>query len=102
MIEFNQGDIIKINGFKERFIIVSKNAFIRKTNVFHVCPMIEKYPEGPLHIIIEGKEKTTGTVICEQLKLIDPLSRGCSRVDRVPYEMIMNVSDAIQGMFEYD
>jgi mRNA interferase MazF len=38
---FSQGDIIKIHGYKGKFIIVSKNAFIKATNVFHVCPVFE-------------------------------------------------------------
>ncbi|MGN0505133.1 MAG: AbrB/MazE/SpoVT family DNA-binding domain-containing protein [Lachnospiraceae bacterium] len=49
-----------------------------------------------------GKDKTTETAICEQVKLIDPSVRSCNRVDRLPYETIMNVSDAVQGIFEYD
>ena len=102
MIDFYQGDIIKLAGFKNAFLIVSKNAFIKATKVFHVCPIIENYPNGPLHIEIEGKEGTKGTVICEQVKLIDPSVRGFSRADRVSYETIMNISDAIQGIFEYD
>ena len=70
MIDFYQGDIIKISGFKFNFIIVSKNAFIKSTNIFHVCPILENYPAGPLHIMIEGKGSTKGTVICEQVKMI--------------------------------
>lgn len=102
MIDFYQGDVIKIHRFKEAFLIVSKNAFIKATNVFHVCPMIKNYQEGPLHIKVRGKNGTEGVTICEQMKLIDPSVRGCNRVDRIPYEMVMNISDAIQGIFEYD
>lgn len=102
MMDFCQGDVVKISGFRNKFVIVSKNAFIRRTNVFHVCPLMERYPDGPIHIAIAGKEGTKGTVICEQLKLIDPSARGCTRVDRLPYEQIMNVSDTVQGLFEYD
>lgn len=40
--------------------------------------------------------------MCEQIKQIDPSVRGCSRGDRTPYRMIMEVSDVIQGIFEYD
>lgn len=102
MIEFYQGDIIKISGFKNKFIIISKNAFIKATNVFHVCPLLEKYPTGPLHIDIKGKKETTGTIACEQIKLIDPSVRKCIKTDNLPYHHIMNISDAIQGIFEYD
>ena len=83
-------------------LVVSKNEFIKKTGVFHVCPLLENYAEGPLHIKVRGVKDTSGTAICEQLKLIDPSARSCKRIDRVPYHMIMNVSDAIQGIFEYD
>lgn len=102
MIEFSQGDIIKISGFKNKFMIVSKNSFIKATNVFHVCPIIEGNHEGPIHIFVEAKNSIKGTVICEQMKLIDPAARACSKLDHIPYDMIMNVSDAIQGIFEYD
>ena len=103
MIEYNQGDIVKISGFnKQLFVIVSKNAFIRATGMFHVCPVIPGVPAGPIHIEVKGKSGEAGTVICEQIKAIDPAARGCRRVDLLSYDNIMNVSDAVQGLFEYD
>jgi len=103
MNEFYQGDIIKISGFKKQlFVIVSKNAFIKATGIFHVCPILPAVPAGPIHISICGKKGESGTVICEQIKAIDPNARGCNRVDILACEDIMNVSDVIQGIFEYD
>ncbi len=103
MNEFYQGDIIKISGFKKKlFVIVSKNAFIKATGIFHVCPMLSNIQAGPIHIPVCGKKGEAGTVICEQIKAIDPKARGCNRVDLLAYEDIMNVSDTVQGIFEYD
>ena len=103
MKDFSQGDIIRIEGFKATsFVIVSKNAFIRATGIFHVCPMLSEIPAGPVHIPVKGKIGESGTVICEQVKAIDPNARGCRRVDSLAYEDIMNASDAVQGIFEYD
>lgn len=102
MTEFSQGDIIKITGFKNKFLIVSKNSFIKATGVFHVCPMIPHLSSGPLHIPVSGRIQEKGTVICEQMKMIDPAARSCGKVDSIPYNMIMNISDAIQGIFEYN
>ena len=103
MKDFSQGDIVKINGYgKTLFVITSKNAFIKALGVFHVSPLISNVNEGPLHIIVKGKKGTAGTVICEQIKLIDPSVRAVNRTDTLKYEDIMNISDAIQGMFEYD
>ena len=103
MTDLYQGDIIRISGFgSKRFVVVSKNAFIRTTGAFHVCPMLEGIPEGPLHIAVNGIRGVSGVVVCEQLKLIDPGARSCSRLDSLQYGEIMNISDAIQGVFEYD
>ena len=104
MMNFSQGDIIKISNYFGAGFLQSTHGRknIKKTGVFHVCPLLEHYAEGPLHIKVRGVKDTSGTAICEQLKLIDPSARSCKRIDRVPYHMIMNVSDAIQGIFEYD
>ena len=51
---------------------------------------------------MNGKNGESGTVICEQIKAIDPRARGCNRVDLLAYDDIMNVSDTVQGIFEYD
>ena len=70
MTEFSQGDIIKIRGFDNPFLIVSNNAFIRATNIFHVCPVLQ-IDKGALHIELTGKNGTKGVAVCEQIKLID-------------------------------
>ncbi|MCR5256081.1 MAG: type II toxin-antitoxin system PemK/MazF family toxin [Acetatifactor sp.] len=83
-------------------MIISKNAFIKATGIFHVCPILTDVHAGPVHIPVCGKNGESGTVICEQIKAIDPKVRVCKRVDILAYEDIMNVSDTIQGIFEYD
>ena len=102
MQDFSQGDIIKIQGFSSPFLIISKNAFINSTRMFHVCPFLSLLTAGPLHIPAKGNNGTSGFAVCEQIKLIDPSSRPCSRIDRLPYPMLMDISDALQGIFEYD
>lgn len=101
-MQFEQGDIIRISGFQMRFLVVSKNAFIKATNVFHVCPIMRNILDGPLHIPVVGRNGEAGTVLCEQIKLIDPSARNCMKDDSISYENILNISDAIQGIFEYD
>ncbi len=102
MTDLSQGDIVKLQGFRNCFLVVSNNAYIRATGMFHVCLMTTWEKEGPLHIRVCGAEGTEGVVSCEQLRLIDPASRGVQRIDRIDHRDIMEVFDAIQGMFEYD
>ncbi len=42
-----------------------------------------------------------GYVQCEKLALLDLNVRGYSRIDRIRYPDIMEVTDAIQGIFDY-
>lgn len=98
---FCQGDIIKVSGFKNYFLVVSKNAFIKCMGVFHACPILNTI-EGPLHIPVVGKKGIEGVVVCEQVKILDPKARNCRTADRIDYASIMNISDALQGIFEYD
>lgn len=102
MVELFQGDIIKISGFRSLFLVVSNNAFIQATQVIHVCPVLQGVAPGPLHILVTGMNGTEGTIICEQIKLMDPVVRNCRRTDRLHYNSIMDISDALQGIFEYD
>ncbi|MCR5310222.1 MAG: type II toxin-antitoxin system PemK/MazF family toxin [Lachnospiraceae bacterium] len=103
MIEFSQGDIVKIEGYRNcLFVIISKNAFIMATGMFHVCPLLPDVPEGPVHISVCGNKGTSGTVICEQIKAIDSKARNCVVVDTLPYGFKIDVSDTVQGVFEYD
>ena len=103
MKEISQGDIVKLSGFKNLFLVVSKNAFIRSTGMLHVCPVFSEVKPGPVHIqvtLLRGQKMVT--VLCEQVKMIDPDERGAGAVDRISYADKMEVSDTIQGVFEYD
>ena len=42
-----------------------------------------------------------GDIQCEKLALLDLSVRGYKKVDRLPISEMINVSDAIQGIFEY-
>ena len=102
-MDFSQGDIIKMSGFRNLFVVVSKNSFIKSTGMFHVCPVLEHLQAGPTHILVTLlKQEYKAAVICEQIKLIDPKMRGVGLVDRISYADKMEVSDTVQGIFEYD
>ena len=46
-------------------------------------------------------EENEGYIQCEKLALLDLSVRGYKKVDRMPITEMINVSDAIQGIFEY-
>lgn len=94
-----QGDIITIEKMKGYFLVVSKN-FFNATEQVILCPIVQDTFLDPLHIKIETDE-IQGVVMCEQMRLIDLRCRGYSKVDRIHYPDIIDVTDAIQSIFDY-
>jgi mRNA-degrading endonuclease toxin of MazEF toxin-antitoxin module len=97
--ELHQGDILKIEHIKKPVLIVSKD-FFNQTFEIIGCPILEKGEAGPLHIHIKT-EDVEGYVQCEKMALLDLNIRGYSMIDRIHYHDIINITDAIQGIFDY-
>ncbi len=95
----SQGDILKIERIKIPVLVVSKDYFNQTFEIIG-CPVYEKGEAGPLHIHIKT-ENIEGYVQCEKMTLLDLNIRGYSKIDRINYSDIINITDAIQGIFDY-
>ena len=94
----HQGDILKIEKIKHPVLVVSKDFFNASGEIIG-CPIIRNSIPGPLHIWMATKENE-GYIQYEKLALLDLSIRGYKKVDRLPISEMINVSDAIQGIFE--
>ena len=99
MADIHQGDIIKIEKINHPVLVVSKDFFNTSGEIIG-CPIIKDSTLGPLHIWMSSDE-TEGYIQCEKLTLLDLSVRGYKKIDHLPFVEIINVSDAIQGIFEY-
>ena len=99
MEQLHQGDILKIDKIKHPVLVVSKDFFNSSGEIIG-CPIISESIEGPLHIRVAAKE-ITGYVHCEKLALLDMKIRVYKKVGSLPLSEMINISDAIQGIFEY-
>ena len=99
MEHLHQGDILKIEKIKHPVLVASKDFFNTSGEIIG-CPIINNSNPGPLHIWI-STENTEGYIQCEKLALLDLTLRDYKKVDKLPISEMINVSDAIQGIFEY-
>ena len=99
MLPIEQGDILSVERVKGPVLVVSKN-FFNSSEMAIVCPVVKNAVPDPLHIEIVTKE-TDGIVLCEQMKLLDLSVRGFKKLDQVKYEDRINITDAIQSIFDY-
>ena len=95
----HQGDIIKIEKVKSPVLVTSKDFFNRTGEVIG-CPIMNDSMEGPLHIWIKT-DTVEGYVQCEKLALLDLNVRGYSKIDNIHMADVINITDAIQGIFDY-
>ena len=99
MQTIEQGDILKVIGLKYPVIVVSNN-FFNESGKAIVCPILKNAVEGPLHIMLKDSS-VEGYVLCEQVRYVDLAERHFSKLQATHYFDIMDISDAVMGIFDY-
>ena len=99
MAPIEQGDLLKIEGIKYPVIVVSNNYFNRSGMVI-ACPIVKTAVPGPLHIPLKDSAAQS-IVLCEQVRYLDLSSRRWSKLTQTHCFDIMDISDAVVSMFEY-
>ena len=94
-----QGDVLKISSIQYPFVVVSKN-FFNESGLVVACPILPDAVPGPLRIRC-GNIRQPGFVYCDQLRTIDVKNRRFSKIDSVSYYEMIDIVDAIQGIFDY-
>ena len=94
-----QGDLLRVSGFSRPILVVSTNFFNDSGSVI-ACPIVSNAAESPLHIPLKDGP-ATGFVLCEQVKYLDLNARRFSKLGEAHAFEIMDISDAIMGMFDY-
>ena len=94
-----QGDLLKIEGLSHPVIVVSNN-FFNQSGKAVVCPILKKVQEGPLHVRLNDAP-IEGYVLCEQVRYVDLSARLFSKLSSTHYYDIMDISDAVMSMFDY-
>lgn len=95
----HQGDIVKIERIRSSVLVTSKD-FFNQTGEIIGCPVFQNSSASPLHIKIRT-DSTEGYVQCEKLALIDLNDRDFSKTGRISMTDIIEITDAIQSIFDY-
>ena len=99
MAQFEQGDLLTIDGIQQPVIVVSNDVFNQSGKAI-VCPIVQSAQEGPLHIKLKDSS-VQGVVLCEQVRYLDLAARRFHKLTATHYFDIMDISDAVVSMIEY-
>jgi len=105
----NQGDIVSLNFDPQRGreqkgrrpgLIVSNNEFYSRTKLAMVCPINNTISGFPMHVALDDRTRTTGEILCEQVKCLDISVRDAVYEEFVPDEIMDEVIDLICSFIE--
>lgn len=104
-----QGDIIKFDfdpalGHEQKgyrpALVISNEVYNKYTNLLIVVPITNTQNRFPLHIKLDNRTKTTGTILCEHIKSIDTIAGQIIMVEELPKDILKNVLAMISGEIE--
>jgi mRNA interferase MazF len=81
-------------------LVVSNESFNKFSNLAIVCPITNTDKNHPFHIKLDKRTKTTGVVLCDQIKTLDINARNCSHIEELPEDILFDVVDIISGFIE--
>lgn len=104
-----QGDIAWLNldpqsGHEQKgrrpVLIISSSDFQFATGnkLAMVCPITNTARSNLLHVKLDKQSKTTGFVMCEQVKVLDITTRNCEIIERIPTSILIKVLDRVQAI----
>ena len=99
MIKAEQGDVLKIPSVQYPVVVVSKN-FFNESGLIIACPILPEAVPGPLRIRCE-RIRTPGYVYCDQVRSVDLNKRRFTKIDALSYYELIDIVDAVQGIFDY-
>jgi len=76
-------------------IIISQTVYNQKRNLAFVCPITNSIKPLRLRVLLDGRTKTQGDIICEQVRVIDLTARKCKIVEQLPKDLLKLVLETV-------
>ncbi|MDD3926824.1 MAG: type II toxin-antitoxin system PemK/MazF family toxin [bacterium] len=104
-----QGDIIYLDfdpqsGHEQKgrrpAMVISNNAFNALSRGALVCPITNTNRGIPLHVQLDTRTKTTGVIMCDQVKALDMQSRNAAFIEKAPEDLVAEAVDIVIAMVE--
>ena len=104
-----QGNIILVDfdpqaGHEQKGIrpalVISNDLFNRYSEMAILCPITNTDKNHPLHIKLNEKTKTSGVILCDQVKTMDIKTRNFKYLENIPEDILENVLTIVFSLIE--
>jgi mRNA interferase MazF len=91
-----KGDIIEMDfnpikgheqSGKRPALIISNESYYKKTKLLIVCPISNTKNDFPMHIKLDDRTTTTGSILSQHIRTVDPAARQISFIEVMPSEL---------------
>jgi len=104
-----QGNIIWLDfdpqaGYEQKgrrpALVISNETFNNFSKMAIVCPITNTDKRHPFHVKLNEYTKTTGVILCDQVRTLDINARKYEFIENVPEDIMLEVLDIISGFIE--
>lgn len=81
-------------------LVVSNQSYNRFTRAAIVCPITNTNRSVPLHVPLDVRTRTTGVILCDQVKALDIVRREAEFVEAAPADIVQMVLEIVTAFFE--
>ena len=102
-----QGSIIKVSmdpialseqtGYRPA-VVISNNFLIGKTNIISICPITKGQVKTALNVLLDGRTKTQGAILCAHNRSIDVKKRPYTLIEQLPEDKLDEVINIVISM----
>jgi len=91
-----KGDIIEMDfnpikgheqSGKRPALIISNESYYKKTKLIMVCPISNTKNDFPMHIKLDDRTTTTGAILSQHIRTVDPAARQIFFIEAMPSEL---------------
>ncbi|MCL2318601.1 MAG: type II toxin-antitoxin system PemK/MazF family toxin [Treponema sp.] len=85
---------------KRPALVISNDLFNKYSEMAIVCPITNTDKNHPLHVRLNDTTKTTGVILCDQIKTMDIKARNYRHLENIPEDILESVLDIIFSLIE--
>ena len=104
-----QGDIISVNfsptkGREQKgerpALVVSNTKYNEKSGFVLACPITSATKPLNVRVPLDGRTKTKGDILCEQIRIIDLQERSFHFIETMPADLFQKVYNVINALIK--
>ncbi|MBC5754965.1 type II toxin-antitoxin system PemK/MazF family toxin [Roseburia sp. BX0805] len=81
-------------------LVVSNDILNHHTSMAMVCPITNTDNKHPLHVPLDDRTRTTGVILCEQVKSLDVRKRNAVTAEKAPTDIVDEARSMIKSFLE--